>query len=302
MSLAVNLLYMLALLGVGLGARSVGVLTAERADYLTRFAFYVALPALVFDSTATSSLDSVLSLAMVVAVVVVLGGVAAVAWVVHRRVDSTASRSVAIVQSYHSNFGFLGLPIVKTTLGAAAAGKAAVLLGVGSLLQVSATVVLLSTMNGADTSVREEVAGLARNPALWALVVGLGFAVLGLPVPGPAETALGWVSELALPAALLSVGASLTLDVDRVDLPTVGGVVALKVVLMPVVGIAVLTLLAADPVTVRAGALMLAMPTGVSTFIYANQLGGDARLASTNVFVTTVASLGAVFVLLRLVG
>ncbi|QLC34897.1 AEC family transporter (plasmid) [Halarchaeum sp. CBA1220] len=300
MDLAVKILYMLALLGAGFGARRVGVLTAGRADSLTTFAFYVALPALVFDSTAATALEDVLSVAMVAAFLVVLLGVAGIGWLVHRRVPTRAARSVAIVQSYHTNFGFLGLPIVAMTLGSAATAKAGILLGIGALIQIPMTVVLLTSMNDADASLRDELAGVARNPVIAALLLGLGFAAFGVPVPGPASTALGWVSTLALPAALLSVGASLTLSLDGVDVSTVGSVVALKVLLMPLLGLAALSLLTSDIATVQAGSVMLAMPTAVSTFIYANELGGDARLASTNVFVTTVCSLGAVFVILRL--
>ncbi|WP_435101648.1 AEC family transporter [Halarchaeum sp. P4] len=299
MDLAVKILYMLSLLGVGLGARHLGVLTEERADYLTSFAFYVALPALVFDSTASTPLSDVLSVAMVASFLVVLLGVAGVGWLVHQRVPTRAERSVAIVQSYHTNFGFLGLPIVAMTLGSVATAKASILLGIGALIQIPLTIVLLTSMNDADASLRDELEGVARNPVIAALLLGLGFAAFSLPVPAAANTVLDGVSVFALPAALLSVGASLTLSLDDVDVSTVGSVVVLKVLLMPLLGLAALSVLTSDAVTVQAGAVMLAMPTAVSTFIYANELGGDARLASTNVFVTTVCSLGVVFVLLN---
>lgn len=301
MGLASNLLYLFGLLGTGLVARRVGLLTPTRADYLTRFAFYVALPALVFDSTATTDLAEVFSPRMIAAFVLVELAVAAIAWVVHRRIDTPAKRSVAIVQSYHSNFGFLGLPIVTMTLGAVAAAKASILLGVGALVQIPLTVLVLMTINDADADLWDELVGIARNPVIVTLVLGLGFAAFGLPVPDVATTALGWLSDLALPAALLSVAASLTLDPDGVDLPTVGAVVALKVVCMPVLAFVVFTLLTSDPLTVQTGVVMLAMPTAISTFIYATQLGGDTRLASANVFVATVTSLAAVFAFLQFV-
>ncbi|GAA0306415.1 AEC family transporter [Halarchaeum salinum] len=301
MGLASNLLYLFGLLGTGLVARRVGLLTPTRADYLTRFAFYIALPALIFDSTATTDIATVFSPGMIAAFVLVELAVAAIAWVVHRRVDTAAKRSVAIVQSYHGNFGFLGLPIVAMSLGAAATAKASVLLGIGSLVQVPLTVLVLMTINDADADLRDELVGIARNPVIVTLVLGLGFAAFGLPVPDIATTTLGWLSQLALPVALLSVAASLTLDPDGVDIPTVSAVVALKVVCMPVLAFVAFTLLTSDPITVYTGVVMLAMPTAISTFIYATQLGGDTRLASANVFITTITSLVAVFAFLQFV-
>ncbi|GAD52616.1 hypothetical protein MBEHAL_1376 [Halarchaeum acidiphilum MH1-52-1] len=301
MSLASNLLYMFGLLGGGLVARRIGVLTPERTDYLTRFAYYLALPALVFDSTATTDLAAVFSPGMLAVFVLVVLAVAAIGWLVHRRIDAAPVRSVAVVQSYHSNFGFLGLPIVAMTLGPGATAKASILLGVGSLVQIPLTILVLTSINDAEASLRDELAGIVRNPVLAVLVLGLVFAAVGIPVPNVAETALGWLSELALPAALLSVAASLVLDPEGVDVPTVGTVVALKVVCMPLLALAGFTLLGSNPITVRTGVVMLAMPTAISTFIYATQLGGDTRLASANVFVTTVISLGAVFALLQFI-
>jgi len=298
-SLASNLLYLLAVLAAGVAGRRIGVLTPVRADYLTRFAFYVALPALAFHSLATADLETVLSVEMVVAFAVSVLVVAALAFVVHRGVSTRAERSVAIAQSYHGNLGFLGLPLVSITLGSVAAAKASVLLGVGALVQIPSTVFVLTSLNDADASFADELRGVARNPIVLSLVAGIAASAFGVPIPGVADRALGAVSRLALPAALLSVGASLVLDVDGVEFGTVARVGALKILVMPLVGVVAFTALGNDPLTVRAGTVMLAMPTAVSTFIYANQLGGDAELASTNVFATTVASLGTVFVLLH---
>ncbi|WP_435125544.1 AEC family transporter [Halobaculum sp. D14] len=302
MAVISKLLYMLALLGVGIGGRYVGVLTETWTDRLTWFAFYVALPALVFRSTFSQPLGKVLSPTLVVGLWAALLGVALISWVVHRRKASRATRSVAVVQSYHCNFGFLGLPIVAMTFGDLATAKASILLGIGALTQVPLTILLLVTINNADASLRDELGGIARNPVIAALVVGLAFSSFGLGVPAPVLAGLDALSTLALPIALLSVGASFSLDLGAIDVPTVSSVVALKVFVMPAIALAAFTLLAADPTTLRAGVVMLAMPTAVSTFIYASELGGDARLASTNVFATTVVSLGTVLVLLQFLG
>ena len=90
------------------------------------------------------------------------------------------------------------------------------------------------------------------------------------------------MGELALPVALLSVGASLSVDRLDVSPTTVGGVVALKTLLMPVVAWVVFSTATADPSTVRAGVAMLVR--------YIDYEGGDDRLASANVFATTLCS------------
>ncbi|MFC7176355.1 AEC family transporter [Halosegnis marinus] len=302
MSVATQLGYMLALLALGAGARAVGVLTPDRRDALTAAAFYVALPALVFESTVGRALEEVLVWRLLVGVVVVLFAAAALGWLVHRRRADPARRGVAVVQSYHCNMGFLGVPFVAATFGGVTAGKASVVLGIGSLVQVTLTVLLLTRITSAEADVAAELRGVARNPVLIALLLGLAGSAVGVQVPTLAADALSAVGTLALPVALLAVGASLSTEGGLVDPPAVGAVAAVKLLAMPVVALAVFLALGAAPTTVRAGVLMLAMPTAVSTYIYASELGGDRDLASATVVATTVGAVATLFVVVRALG
>jgi hypothetical protein len=301
-SVATNLLSLLVLLAAGVGARSVGLLDDTRAGWLTGFAFYVALPALVFGSTATTRLDRVLEPRLVVGFWTVLFVVAGAGWLVHRREPSGPIRSVAVVQSYHCNLGFLGLPIVAAAFGGVATAKASLVLGVGALTQVPLTLAVFAALTDSGADLRSELRGLLANPVLVSLAAGLACAALGVTVPDRLLGGLDALSGLALPAALLAVGASLSLDREAVDPSTVGSVLALKLLVMPAVALLTFTALAADPSTTRAGVVMLAMPTAVSTFVYATELGGDVDLASANVFLTTVASVGTVLLVVQFVG
>ena len=302
MGVVSNLVYLLGVLCVGFAGRYVGVLNDARATYLTRFAFYVALPALVFTSTASQPLREVLEPRLVVGFWAVLLSMAGLAWVVHRRESTPGVRSVAVVQSYHCNLGFLGLPIAAVAFGDVVAAKASLVLGVGALTQVPLSVAVLAFVNDSEANLTRELRGFLTNPVVAALVAGLLAAALDVAVPGAVSSALVAVGDLALPVALLAVGASLSIDRESVDLSTVGTVVLLKMLVMPAAALVAFSLLSADLSTTRAGVLMLAMPTAVSTFIYATELGGDANLASVNVFATTVASVGTILLVLQFVG
>lgn len=296
-----RLLYLLGILGVGFAARQVDLLTERRTDLLSDLAFYVALPALIFGSTYDQPLGSLVSPGFVAAVAAVFLTTAGLAWLVHSRKDSPARRSVAVVQSYHSNLGFLGLPLVAMTLDGDAAAFASVILGIGVLLQVPLTILVLISINDADASVRSELRAIATNPVVAALVAGLAASHVGLTVPGVVDVGLGYASELALPIALLCVGSSLDLDRSAFDLGATGSVVAVKVGCMPLIAFLLLTFTGVGATAFATAMIMLAMPTAVSTFIYANELGGDARFASVNVFVTTLVSLVTIVPLASLV-
>jgi len=302
MDVAVRLGYLLVLLAVGVGARRVGLLNERRTGWLNDLAFYVALPALIFSSTYDQPLADLVSPALVGGALLVFGTMVGLAWVVHSRQPSRSRRSVAVVQSYHSNLGFLGVPLVGATLGDSAVATASVVLGIGVLTQTPLTVGSLIAINDADADLWDELRGIATNPVLIALFAGLTASQVGLSVPGTVDTGLGAVSELALPVAVLCVGASLRLSSEGLDYGLTGSVVAMKVAVMPALAWGVFTALAVEPASVAPAVLMFGMPTAVSTYVYANELGGDAGLASLNVFVTTVASLASVAVIVTVLG
>jgi len=297
-----RLLALLAVLLIGAGLRTAGVLDRRRTELLNAFAYYVALPALIFVSTYDRAIGDLLSPALVGGLLFVLFTTVGLAALVHRNRDSSARRSVAIVQSYHSNLGYLGLPLVAATFDASVTAIASVVLGVVTLTQMPLTILVLSTLNGADVSLAKELRGLATNPVLATLVGGLAVGSLGLSIPSAAATGLDAVGSLALPIALLCVGASLQVDPADVDLEATATVVALKIGLMPVLAWAVFSTLAVDSATFTASVVMFGTPTAVSTFVFANELGGDREFASLNVFVTTLLSIATLFVLITLVG
>jgi len=292
--------YMLTLVAVGFVARRLGVLTADRNDRLSQVAFYVLLPALIFHSTYDKRLGELISVELVAGLLVVLGTLIALSWTLNRS-DDASVRSVAVVQSYHGNLGFFGVPVVAATLGSAAAATASIILGLAALLQVPLTVTTLTAVNDADADLARELRSVATNPVFLALAVGLGFATVGQPIPGAADTGLGWLSELALPVALLAIGGSLRPTGDEIPLIRTGTVVGLKVLAMPLIAWLVFSGLGVDTLTRNVGVVMFGAPTAVSTYVYAAELGGDEGFASVNVFATTVASILSLFVLLSLI-
>ncbi|EMA65591.1 AEC family transporter [Halorubrum kocurii] len=304
MEVLVRLSGLLALLIAGTGLRRVSVLDAGRTELLNQVAYYVALPALVFVATYDQAIGEIVSWELFVAVLAAFLGTVIAASLVHRNRSPSGRRSVAVVQSYHSNLGYLGVPLVAATFDAEVTAIASVVLGIGSLVQVPLTVVLLVSMNGANAegALGRHLRSLASNPVLIALVAGMAIGWFELGVPTAAATALDWVGSLALPLALLCVGATLQVDPATIDRGATASVVGLKVACMPAIAWGALALLGVNAATLTAGVVMLGTPTAVSTYVFATELGGDATFASLNVFVTTVASVASLTLLIELVG
>lgn len=292
---------MLVVLLIGTGLRTTGILNDSRTGRLNTLTYYVALPALIFGSTYRESISELFSPGLVGGLVIVLVATAVIAWLVHRNLAASERQSVALVQSYHSNLGYLGLPLVAATFSNRVTAVASVILGVLSLVQVPLTIMILTAMNDAEVRLTTELKGLAKNPVLLSLLAGLAVGSADLAIPSIVTTGLSGLGSLALPLALVSVGASLQMNTSSLDLGATGSIVAIKNGCMPLLTWIVFSLLGVDPSTFTASVVMLGTPTAVSTFIYADELGGDSQFASINVFATTLVSMGTLFVLVGLV-
>ena len=301
MDVFVRLFGLLVLLLVGTGLRQSGLLDQARTSTLNTVAYYGALPALVFTATYDQDIASLLTPALFVGVVGVLLATATLAWVVNARRDVPARRSVAMVQSYHSNLGYLGLPLVAATFDAEVTAIASVVLGIGSLTQVPITVLLLVMITGVETHLRAQLAALATNPVLIALLAGIAFGSLGIGVDPTVVIGLDILAALALPLALLCVGATLRVDGPSIDWEATGSIVGLKLVVMPALAWIGFSALGVGAATFTAAVVMLGTPTAVSTYVFATELGGDSEFASLNVFASTLGSVGSLFVLISLV-
>jgi len=206
-----------------------------------------------------------------------------------------------MVQSYHSNLGYLGLPLVAATFDAEVTAIASVVLGIGSFTQVMITVLLLVTITNVETRLRAQLLELARNPVLIALLLGIAVGSIGADINASIVVGLDLLATLALPLALLCVGASLQVESPSIDLGATGSVVGLKLVAMPAIAWLTFSALAVDTSTFQAAVVMLGTPTAVSTYVFAAELGGDSEFASLNVFVSTLGSVGTLFLLISIV-
>jgi predicted permease len=292
--------FMVAFLSAGVAAGSLGLLTERRTELLTSLVFTIALPALIFRSTYNRPLREIISPALLAGFWVVILLTVGMGWIVHRRLESADRRSVSVVQSYHSNMGFLGLPLVAATMGSDATAVASVILGIGAVTHVPVTVFLLVRINGSDASLLGECKKLLTNPVLIALTAGITASVLSLSAPETLIQALGVPAELALPVALLCIGATLDTDLPLSDVQETVSVVGLKVLWMPALAWLVYSSLSVDATALGAAVVMFGAPTAVSTYVYTTELGGDAAFASLNVFISTVVSVGTLSVLVWL--
>lgn len=268
--------------------------TARRI--LSRTAFLVAAPVLLFTLVARADLRHVFSNTLVVsalAIVIVLISYLGLARLALGR-RSVPQQVVGALCSGYTNAGNLGLPIAAYVLGDMT-WMAPILLIQIVLLQPTALAFLDATAGG-DRSGRRWWYYLSlpiRNPLTVGTMAGLAVNLAHIPVPQWLWDPATMLGAVTVPAMLLAFGISLRLD----PLPGRGPhapelvlVTVLKVLVQPAVAFGLGHWFGLPPDQVLAVTVIAALPTAQNIFVIASRYRVGYRLSRDAIFISTMAS------------
>lgn len=278
---------------VAMGAltRRLGWMDGPFARQLNRLIFYVAVPALllrVLGADRGGSLSAGVLIAVIVATVLVTGAGVVAAWML--RVPR--ERFGVLVQAAgRGNLVFMAFPVLYAAGGDAALRVAALLAAVLIPLQNLLAVAAL----GAATGRRgwRLVSIVLLNPIVLGVAAGLVWAAAEIDAPRVVDTFLELLGSIAMPGALLAVGAQLELEDVRMWLGEVTLASLLKLVVCPAIGLAGLSLLGVTGTERFVAVLLLAAPTAVASAVVAQEMGGDVRYAGAMVVTSTLGAFPA---------
>jgi malate permease and related proteins len=278
---------------VGFLVKSSRFLKDEFFVEANRFVYFFSLPVLIFTGIVKSGLQA-FSPALILSVVVPTVVVCLLGCVLGLMIGLQKGRLGTFVQSsYHGNVSYIGLAVVFYMLGEEAFRQGSIMVG----FLVLTTNVLSSTVLSFANSKASQQHGpgvlrtIAKNPVIISSLAGIGASYVSLPIPAVLLKSMGILANIALPLALVTIGASLTPASVRKSLKLGFLVSGIKLVLLPALGIAFLKLFNVPLKNAATGILLLATPVATLAYIMAEELGGDGELASNGVTLSTVLSL-----------
>jgi hypothetical protein len=194
------------------------------------------------------------------------------------------------------NVVMLGIPLALATLGPEAAGPIAIIISLHTpVLWLAATLQLEMADRRGSTSIgrlaRTVFLDLARNPIILAILAGSIWRVSGIGVPATVDRALLLLGQAAVPAALVSLGASLVAFSIAGQRATLATICVLKLVAMPAAGYLLATKVLGLPTLAASVVVLLtAMPTGANAYLFAVRHDRAVNSASGAVALGTVLS------------
>jgi predicted permease len=283
------------LLGAGAGAVKLFSDPNAAVDHLNRYALYFAFPALVFRGLVSADYALPDSPGFWLLVPLALAVTAGACRLLAPRQAPTLALMVAF-----GNVAYLGLPVVERVLGDAAMPIASLAVAVHVTLALSVGPVLLLRWSGATKGLGSTLGRAARQPLLWAPLVGLAARLLPADVRGALDSVTLPLGKSAAPVALFLLGLYLHTHRDRMRrLGTADAVhVAVKLAALPAITFAGAWAFHhvgwLTPPEAQVLCLLSAMPAAITTFAIAQQLDVGAAQTSRAIVATTLVSAGVI--------
>jgi predicted permease len=132
---------------------------------------------------------------------------------------------------------------------------------------------------------------MAVNPLILATVSGLIANLLGFELPVLLGTFLSRLGTASLALGLLCIGAGLTFASVHEERPTMSYLVAVKLLVMPALGLWFIHMLGLAGVPALVVVLFTALPTASSAYILAARMGGHATPVAYAITVQTLLAM-----------
>ncbi|KIQ15945.1 AEC family transporter [Rhodococcus sp. MEB064] len=272
---------------------------------LGRMVFFVATPALLFDTLARADLSVIFSPTLAITAVgaLIVGAISLViALTVTKR--GLPEATIGALAASYVNAANLGIPIAVYVLGDASFVAPLLLFQIMIYSPLALTVLDVST-SSKDASFLGIVAAPFKNPIVLAGLAGLALAITGFTLPDPVMQPFTLLGGASVPGALLAFGMSLygvkVLERGAGPRRDVALASFLKMAVLPVLTYALARWgWNLDGHDLFAVVVIAALPTAQNVFVYATRYGRGTVLARDTAFVTTIVSIPVIAVVAAL--
>src|SRR5438477_1665283 len=184
---------------------------------------------------------------------------------------------------------FVALAVSGNLFGDAGLALASVaMVAIIPLVNVFSVAVLAHYAATEKRSVRSIVMTVVRNPLIWACAIGLALNVLHVPLPRIWHEVADALGRCSLAIGLLVTGAGLHLDGLFRPSTAAGLGVFLKLILMPVLAVALALWFGLSGQNLVIVTACSAVPASSSAYVLARQMGGDAPLLAQIITLQTI--------------
>lgn len=273
--------------------KRVGLIDESFSAKMNKFAFAVALPALLFQDISAvdirKSWNGGFVLFCFIATFLSITGVTVLSFFVVKREE----RGEFVQGAYRSSAAILGIAFIQNIYGTSGMAPL-MIIGTVPLYNAFAVIVLSLLKPGQrkmdKALLQKTLKGIVTNPIILGIAAGFVWAILKIPQPEILQKTVKNMAVLATPLGLMAMGASFEGKKALGKLKPTLIASALKLVVLAAIFLPIAVWLGYRESELVAILVMLGSATTVSSFVMARNMGHEGVLTSSIVMVTTLCS------------
>lgn len=295
------MLPLLLMLALGWFIRRIGLITQETASAVNKLIFRLLLPVLLFNNIRGLDISTAPGLGFEAFMLFsVLAVFLAAYLLVPRFVKEPRKQGVMVQGIFRTNFAILGIPLAQAMFGDAGTAAVTLALPVVIITNNVLAVVALSAPTGGRANPKTLLKDIATNPLIVACVLGCVCLFAHVTLPTALDKVCKDIGSITSPLSLIVLGASLCWKGVKDNRSLLTWTVLLKQAVIPVVMLGIGIALGFRQAELGVILILFGAPCAVSSYPMAEAMGGDGPLAASQVVLTTVFSMGTLFVLIYL--
>ena len=286
-----QMIILFLLMAVGYIIARVGVVGSVFKDNLSTFIINVTMPLMIISAVTSSTVqgnaEDVLTVFILSIVTYLVLPV--LAFVLNKILSvPKEDRNLYTYMTIFSNIAFMGFPVILSIFGEGAIFYAAIFNLMFNFMNFSLGIALMTEDNSGHFDIKNFL-----KPGIFASVLAVILFFTKITLPAPIVDTMKNLGDTTSPLAMIVIGMSLS----QIPLRSVFTEIRLypytilKQIIIPYLSWLLLRNLITSDLILGITVIVIAMPVGTSAVLFSTEYHGNTILATKTVFITTLASL-----------
>ena len=289
-AIEITIISIVLMIGLGYFLKRIDFLSEKDIDPLNKIVMYILMPCMIFSALYSADMSLLPTLGILPFVILTASiGSGVISYIVLKRLhyDDKKIWSV-LVTVMIANTAFMGYPVNLGVYGQPGFLRAIFCDLATTCMFLLLSFVLVLKFGG---TVKRAFREILLFPPLWAVVLGISFNLLNIPIGPVLDKTVNYLADGAIPLIMISLGLSIELGGLARSKAMVIFTSIVKLGVFPLIALIVVSLLGLTGLQHDVGIIEAAMPSGMLSLLLAITYKLDYELTSDCILINTVISL-----------
>ena len=286
---------MFSLIGIGFLLKSIDFISEKDGRILSKFAFYILLPPLMFSSIIAGNASNSLNLNFVVRYEIVTLFIFFITFLLGSLLNLKAmERGIFGLNAAYPNYGYIGVPLCILAFGSGAGIPLALILLADTFVLLS-TLIFYSIAENKQTNLKllgkEIIKRFFYNPLMLSVIFAFLFSFLKIELFTAIDTTITLIASSATAVALIALGVSLNVNSLSNQKSVLVFITLIKLILHPVLIFFIFYYSQnIDPIWIKTAIVCSSLPVAANVFVLANYYKHFSNESAAAITITTIFS------------